>query len=191
MARILLVEDDPDQRLLRRIILERAGYEVALASSPTEALAPLPAPPDCVLMDLRLPRTADGLQLIRSLRNIHPSLPIAVLSGRTQELDAAPEAQLVQATLSKPIRTELLLKTLARLTAALVLLFVLSTVAAAQSRDFSFQVAEQAEVIAELTLASPASNWSLPGRQAATALLTLDRSATQHLTVFGGGCRRW
>ncbi|MBI4889145.1 MAG: response regulator [Acidobacteria bacterium] len=185
MARILLVEDDPDQRLLRRLILERAGYEVNPAASPAEALTPRPTPPDCVLMDLRLPQVADGLQLIRSLRLLHPNLPIAVLSGRTHELDAAPESQLVQATLAKPIRTEMLLKTLARLTAALALLLLLPWAASAQSRDFSFQLPAPAEVIAQLTLASPGSDWSIPSREAATALLTLDQTSTQQVTVFG------
>ncbi len=185
MARILLVEDDPDQRLLRRIILERAGYQVAPASSPTEALSPRSTPPDCVLMDLRLPHVADGLQLIRALRHLHPNLPIAVLSGRTHELEAAPESQLIQATLAKPIRTEMLLKTLARLIGALALLFLLPLLVSAQSRDFPFQVPAEAEVIAQLTLSAPGSDWSIPGREAATALLTLDRSSTQHVTVFG------
>ena len=42
MARILVVEDDPDQLEMRKLILEHAGYEVAAAQNAAEAIDQLP-----------------------------------------------------------------------------------------------------------------------------------------------------
>ena len=54
MARILVVEDDPDQLEMRRLILEQAGHQVVSAQTASEALQHLPGC-QIVLMDLRLP----------------------------------------------------------------------------------------------------------------------------------------
>lgn len=191
MALILLVEDDPDQRLLRRMILERAGHAVNAAASPAEALAALQlGRPACVLMDFRLPQPADGLALIREIRELHPDLPIVVLSGQPQDLDSAPEAAAVSATLAKPVRTENLLKTLARFAASACVALLTVLPLPAQSREFSFDVPARSEVIAELRLASPGADWAVAGREAATATLTLDGAASQQVIVFGGPAER-
>ncbi len=71
MPHVLLIEDDPDQRRLRALLLASSGYRVESASSAGEALAILAAAdtlPDCVLMDLRLPRAEDGRRLVRVAR---------------------------------------------------------------------------------------------------------------------------
>lgn len=185
MPRILLIEDEPDQRRLRALLLESRGYAVLPAASPADALALLsaaPVPPDCVLMDLRLPTAQDGRALIRTLHQRFPSLPLVVLTGAAA-LESPPEFALVREVLRKPVRTERLLGALARL-ASLLLACLLSIPAAAQSRVFPFTLRAPAEVVAELELASPSSDWAAPGREAAVASVGLDGETKHHVFVF-------
>lgn len=185
MPRILLIEDDPDQLRLRALLLESRGHQVLSADSAGAALEYLAAaesPPDCVLMDLRLPRTDDGRRLIRSLHARYPSLPVVVLTGAAG-FESAPERAMVREVLRKPVRTERLLHALSRLAVMLMgCLFALP--AAAQQRSFPFTLAAPAEVTAELELASPSSDWGVAGREAAVAAIGLDGETKQHLLVF-------
>lgn len=189
MARILIVEDDSDQLMLRRLILERAGHAVTAASHPAGALDAVRTadePFQGVVMDLRLPTADAGRALIRELKALRPELPIVVLSGRLQEFSSTPESAQVLASFAKPVRTENLLKTLARLAAPLCLALLALLPASGQTRDFAFQVPARAEVLAELRLASPGSDWAVSGREGAMATLTLDGNARQQVMVFGG-----
>ncbi|MCX6608424.1 MAG: response regulator [Acidobacteria bacterium] len=115
MPTLLLVEDDPDQLEIRSLILSQAGHEVFGAPTCAEALhlARLHQP-TLVVMDLRLPRSADGLALIADLRKLSPSPRIVVLSGWTADLSTAPD---VDAVLAKPVHTPELIKLVARLPA--------------------------------------------------------------------------
>lgn len=68
-ARLLVVEDDGDQRRLVQDILLAAGYSVGSAASAEEALVALErSPVDLVVSDWKLPGQ-DGLQLLRALRD--------------------------------------------------------------------------------------------------------------------------
>lgn len=110
MARLLVVEDDRDQLELRRLILERAGHQVWTAVSGGGALEALTeAAPSVVLMDLRLPRTEDGLALIRGLRARSPRARIVVLSGGTENFHGLAEGGMVDHHLRKPVRSQELL----------------------------------------------------------------------------------
>ena len=67
--RILVVEDDADQRGLVSSILEGSGYAVAQAASLAEAQQALNAAPvDLVLSDWQL-GDGDGTQLLRTVRS--------------------------------------------------------------------------------------------------------------------------
>jgi len=110
MARILLVDDDPAQLEIRALLLEREGHEVCSARTVDEATrAHREVPADIALMDLRLPRSEDGLALIRWLREASSALRIIVLSGWAADLAGAPEMALVDRLLAKPVRTGQLL----------------------------------------------------------------------------------
>lgn len=192
MPRLLLIEDDPDQRRLRALLLASSGYQVESASSAAEALALLAAetPPDCVLMDLRLPRSEDGCRLIRSLHALHPALPVIVLTGAAG-FESAPERRLVRDVLRKPVRTERLLNALSRL-ASFFFACLLALPAAAQQRSFTFLLESPAEVVAELELSSPSSDWASPGREAAAAAIGVDGETKHHVLVFAEkGSRRY
>lgn len=66
--RILIVDDNPQNLKLTRVLLEGDGYDVRTAGDATEALATLEVfEPRLVLMDVQLPGM-DGLELTRKLK---------------------------------------------------------------------------------------------------------------------------
>lgn len=83
MARILMVEDDPNQVLLLRLVLEDDGFEVDDVGDLAGLRACLDGPvPDAVVLDRGLP-DGDGVQLLRELRLTEgwSDVPVVVLSG--------------------------------------------------------------------------------------------------------------
>src|SRR5688572_4875565 len=89
-ARVYLVEDHPIVRLgIHQLIDAEPGLSVCGESETAEqALPQLRAKsPDLVIVDLRL-RGSGGLQLIRALHDIDPSLPVLVLSMHDEALFA-------------------------------------------------------------------------------------------------------
>lgn len=108
---VLVVEDDPLTREVLQYLLETEGYAVTTACDGAEALARLQEGPrpDCVLLDLGMPRF-DGRQFLAT-RSISPalaSIPVVVVSGQPR---AAEDAALLGASdyLSKPASIEALL----------------------------------------------------------------------------------
>jgi two-component system cell cycle sensor histidine kinase/response regulator CckA len=103
--RILVVEDElPIQEMLS-IALSAAGYQVATATDGSEALSHLRATEeqyDLVVLDLNMPRVG-GLEVIRTLRDLRPQLPILVTSGNLNPVSAAELERLGQRhILAKP-----------------------------------------------------------------------------------------
>ncbi len=81
MSRILVVDDEPDERFLLRRILEREGYEVLDASDGAAALAIVhESPPDLILTDMMMP-VMDGPELIRRLRGDPATAGIPILAS--------------------------------------------------------------------------------------------------------------
>lgn len=67
MPRILVVEDNEQNRYLVRFLLERAGYDVTVApDGPTALAAAFAGPPDLVLLDIQLPGM-DGYEVAATL----------------------------------------------------------------------------------------------------------------------------
>jgi DNA-binding response OmpR family regulator len=89
VPRILVVEDDPGIASGLERALTNAGYAVLRAGTGTEAIKVVESqrpPPDLVLLDLGLP-DVDGFDVCRRLVELQPSLPIIVVTARTDELD--------------------------------------------------------------------------------------------------------
>ena len=79
----MIVDDEPQIRVLLKATLGRAGYAIAEASNAREALnAKAIDKPDLILLDLGLP-DRDGLELIGALRG-EPRSALIVVSARDQ-----------------------------------------------------------------------------------------------------------
>ncbi|WP_025884726.1 response regulator [Asaia prunellae] len=90
---VLVVEDEPLQRLSLMDLLEEAGYQVADASDADQALIILENRPDIriVLADVDMPGSMDGLRLAALVRDRWPPIEIIVTSGRgIPQLSAIP-----------------------------------------------------------------------------------------------------
>jgi two-component system chemotaxis response regulator CheY len=79
--RLFLCDDNPDYRTLARLVLEKAGYEIAgEAADGQEAIEHAPrAAPDVVLLDLTMPRL-DGFGALPHLRELLPASKILILT---------------------------------------------------------------------------------------------------------------
>ena len=87
MTRVLLVEDDHDIAEPLARALTREGYEVTAAGDGQVALQTvLDAPPDLIILDVGLPGM-DGLEVCRNVRDVHPQVPILMLTARDEEPD--------------------------------------------------------------------------------------------------------
>ncbi len=107
MARILVVEDDAENRALLLTMLEKLGYEAAgvsdgvtalralglepgdLGSDPDLPAEPMPAPDgpwDAVLMDVVLPGP-DGRDVTRRMRELDDALPVVAVTGQAMSGD--------------------------------------------------------------------------------------------------------
>jgi CheY-like chemotaxis protein len=181
MARLLLVDDDLDQLDIRKMILEDNGHIVYLARGMRSALQAVTEHKiQTVIMDLRLPEPELGLALISKLRAQFPRLKIIVVSGWLNDIRTQPEAKMVNHMLQKPVRTEALLKLIGKAMVALLFLVSFKVLAA----DFPFQVSSAAEVVADITLRSPGSDWSQQGREAALADIAVDGKSVSNLMVW-------
>jgi len=105
LTRILVVDDDPSTRFVIKLILEKAGFEVAEARHGEEALAMIrPDPlPDIVSTDLMMP-FVNGMELIRRLRAElrTANIPIVVVSGNPEVARELQIEGLVNAVIRKP-----------------------------------------------------------------------------------------
>ena len=87
MAKILIVEDEPEMILGLQDNFELEGYEVIIARDGATGLEQaLAHQPDLVVLDVMLPRKS-GLDVCRELRAAAFAQPILMLTARGQELD--------------------------------------------------------------------------------------------------------
>jgi DNA-binding response OmpR family regulator len=85
--RILLVDDEQPIQTLLSFPLQRDGYEVVQASDGREALARFSEQSfDLVVLDLMLPRM-DGLEICKRLRAKGSTVPIIMLTAKSEEID--------------------------------------------------------------------------------------------------------
>jgi CheY-like chemotaxis protein len=78
---ILCVDDEENPLVLRRLVLQKAGYEVLTASSGKEALALTASRNvDLVLSDHLMPGM-NGTELAQQIKAQHPDLPVILISG--------------------------------------------------------------------------------------------------------------
>jgi two-component system, OmpR family, KDP operon response regulator KdpE len=84
-TRVLVVDDEPDLRLLVRLALETFGYQISEAGDGQQALDTISSdPPDVVLLDIKLP-IVDGWQVLQRLRSEGNLLPVIMLSAHASD----------------------------------------------------------------------------------------------------------
>ncbi|TFH28430.1 MAG: response regulator [Bacteroidia bacterium] len=81
MQRILIIDDDHHILLMIKKMLERAGYEVDLASNGSEGMELFKRiHADLVITDIIMPEK-EGLETIREMKRLRPDLKIIAMSG--------------------------------------------------------------------------------------------------------------
>ncbi len=89
--RVLIVDDSASVRLVQRLVLSAAGYEVVEAVDGKDALTKLAAHPvQLVLTDLNMPNL-DGVGLIRAVRAdpAHRLTPVVMITTESQDAKKA------------------------------------------------------------------------------------------------------
>ncbi len=81
-GRLLVVDDEVAVLEVLGEYFAGQGYQVATARGGAEALARVEAaPPDLVLLDVRMPGGLDGVEVLRRLRRLAPDLPVIMVTG--------------------------------------------------------------------------------------------------------------
>lgn len=124
MAKILVVDDDPDFVEMTRLVLERAGHQVSAAVSGDEGYArACQERPDLIILDVIMDSVLDG---VSTSQRIHDDpeltgLPVIMVTSIANtdyaELFPTDEYIHIDAFLSKPITPAALLRQVDRLLA--------------------------------------------------------------------------
>jgi two-component system alkaline phosphatase synthesis response regulator PhoP len=119
MARILVVDDEPD--IVRAVVrlLNARGHDVATARDGHEALEHVRrSPPDLVIVDLDLPRI-DGLEVCRRIKSSEATrhIPVVMMTAAYLSVADANRGTRLGADefLAKPFTKQVLLHNVARL----------------------------------------------------------------------------
>ncbi len=118
-SNVLLVDDDPDIRILTRTFLEHEGYSVFSSGDAERAVQIFRSVPriDLMVTDLYMPGRS-GMELARDLKELRKDLPVLMISGGT--LEEEQEAKLKEegwSFLAKPFRLPDLLAAVHRILA--------------------------------------------------------------------------
>ncbi|MGC8644475.1 MAG: response regulator [Isosphaeraceae bacterium] len=108
-SEVLIVDDEPNVRLVFRTALESAGYTVSEASDGEAAFDLIRARREAVvLLDLRMPRLG-GLELLRRLRDGAIEAPVVIVTAHGSMPDVASAIRLGAVDfLAKPVAPEAL-----------------------------------------------------------------------------------
>ena len=97
-AVILCVDDEPNSLVLRKLVLQKAGYDVITANSAAQALEVLNSSQvNLVLSDQLMPGQT-GTELARQIKSRWPFLPVILISGVNE---IPPDADIADLFMSK------------------------------------------------------------------------------------------
>lgn len=152
MARILIIDDEPNLRRILTLILQEDGHTVAEAAGVTSALEMLAADRfDLVISDKKMP-DGDGFDVLAYCRENEPSLPVVILTA-VATVELAVEAMQAGAFdfISKPFVPEVVTAVAKRATERTKLIRE-NVVLREEARRFAFadEILGQSEAILEL-----------------------------------------
>src|SRR4051794_14712537 len=99
--RVLLVDDNRNGLLARKVVLQQEGYAVVCCSAPEEALQNFnEAAFDIVVTDYRMPKM-NGIELIAEIRKLRPQIPVVLVSGMVDVLGLTEENTGADAVIAK------------------------------------------------------------------------------------------
>ena len=82
VAKILIVDDDPDIVEAGRLVLEREGYQVEGAPNRAQGMQMITdGKPDLLILDVMMEEPDDGLRMAREIRKNGNELPIIMLTS--------------------------------------------------------------------------------------------------------------
>ncbi len=113
---IIIVDDEPSIRKTIEGVLQDEGYETKSVGNATDLFLTLQANnlPSLVLLDIWLPGM-DGIEILGRLKELHPDLPVIMMSGHATIAAAMRATKLGAADfIEKPIDLDLLLKSIKR-----------------------------------------------------------------------------
>jgi DNA-binding response OmpR family regulator len=116
MARILVVDDDPDITFAVSLYLKKEHHDVRTAANRVEGMEALKAfAPDLMILDVMMEQPDDGIAMAQELRRTGITVPIIMLTsvGKVTGLEYGRDSDLVpvDAFFEKPVRPDDLLKT--------------------------------------------------------------------------------
>jgi DNA-binding response OmpR family regulator len=89
MAKVLVVDDEPNILISLEFLMQQAGFDVITAEDGEQALAHVQqAPPDLILLDISLPGIS-GFDVLEQLRQqtTTAALPIIMLTAHGREVE--------------------------------------------------------------------------------------------------------
>jgi DNA-binding response OmpR family regulator len=98
VAKILIVDDDPDMVEAGRYVLEKHGHDVTSALNVEAGLQALgDGAPDLLILDVMMEEADDGLVFARKVRRMGLTLPILMLTSvnRAMGLSIGKDAEMV------------------------------------------------------------------------------------------------
>lgn len=107
---VMVVDDEPNIRLLISMVLEEAGYSTVIATDGQECLDTVDGvQPGLILLDLRMPRKG-GIETLAALREQPETrdVPVIIISGTT-ELESGLHVEGATDVLVKPFDLDELL----------------------------------------------------------------------------------
>ncbi|HOD33793.1 MAG: Alkaline phosphatase synthesis transcriptional regulatory protein PhoP [Acidobacteria bacterium ADurb.Bin340] len=122
MAKILIVDDDPDIVEASQLFLEKEGHTVASAGSRAGGMAQVEAfQPDLLILDVMMEQPDDGFVMAQELRRLGKRFPILMLTSVATASGLAfgkdDEMVPVDEFIPKPVDPATLVKTVATLLA--------------------------------------------------------------------------